>query len=289
MEHGRFDYSPIRYRPRLRWPNGARLAVWVVPNIEHFLIDQPSTSMTSMTTRFTPDVLNYSWRDFGVRVGIWRLMDVLDKYNVRATVALNSDVCKFYPQIIEAGKELGWEWMAHGRNNSELMAGQDVASERVVIQEAIWRIADATGQRPRGWLSPALSETLATPDLLAEAGIEYLCDWTNDEQPYRMKVKSGILHSIPYSSEINDIPAVLEGKQSGEAFGQMIKDQFDVMYEDSAESGRVMSICLHPFISGHAFRSKYLAEALAYVTSRQDVWVTTGAEIIDAFKAQVTE
>ena len=286
-EHGRFDYSPIAQRSPLRWPNGARVAVWVIPNIEHFLFDRPSTSITPVTTRFVPDVLNYAWRDFGGRVGIWRMMEVMKKFSVKGTVALNADVCDYYPQIIDAGNKLGWEWIGHGRNNSELLGGLEEAEERKLIQAVVSRIASGTGKSPRGWLSPALTETFNTPDLLAEAGIEYVGDWTNDEQPYRIKVKRGSLFSIPYSIEINDIPAILDGKQSAEAFGRMIRDQFDVLYEDGATSGRVMSICLHPFLIGHPYRSKYFAEALAHITSRQEVWVTTGSEIIDAYKAAV--
>lgn len=286
-EHGRFDYSPISQRPPLRWPNGARVAVWVIPNIEHFLFDRPSTSITSVTTRFVPDILNYAWRDFGVRVGIWRMMEVMEKYGVKGTVALNADVCDYYPQIIDAGNELGWEWMGHGRNNSELLGGLEEAEERTLIEAVVKKIASGTGRRPRGWLGPALTETVNTPDLLAEAGIDYVGDWTNDEQPYRMNVKQGSLYSIPYSIEINDIPAILDGKQSAESFGRMIRDQFDVLYEDGAVSGRVMSICLHPFLIGHPYRSKHFAEALAHITSRREVWVTTGAEIIDAYKMAV--
>jgi peptidoglycan/xylan/chitin deacetylase (PgdA/CDA1 family) len=283
-QHGRFAYSPITHRPPLRWPNGARVALWVIPNIEHFLIDRVSTSISDVTTRFTPDILNYGWRDYGLRVGIWRMMEVMQKFGVRGTVALNSDVCDYYPQIIEAGNRLGWEWMGHGRNNSEPLGGLDEAEERALIQAVVDRIASGTGTAPRGWLGPALTETFNTPDLLAEAGIDYLCDWTNDEQPYRMQVKTGAMFSIPYSTEINDIPAILGGKQSGESFGRMIRDQFDVLYEDGAVSGRVMSICLHPFLIGHPHRSKYLAEALAHITSRQEVWLATGSEIIDAYK-----
>ncbi len=283
-QHGRFAYSPITHRPPLRWPNGARVALWVIPNIEHFLIDRVSTSISDVTTRFTPDILNYGWRDYGLRVGIWRMMEVMQKFGVRGTVALNSDVCDYYPQIIEAGNRLGWEWMGHGRNNSEPLGGLDEAEERALIQAVVSRIASGTGMAPRGWLGPALTETFNTPDLLAEAGIDYVCDWTNDEQPYRMQVKTGAMFSIPYSTEINDIPAILGGKQSGESFGRMIRDQFDVLYEDGAVSGRVMSICLHPFLIGHPHRSKYLAEALAHITSRQEVWLATGSEIIDAYK-----
>ncbi len=282
--HDRFKYSPIVDRPPIRWPNGARVAVWVIPNIEHFLFDRPSTSITPITTSFVPDILNYSWRDYGVRVGIWRMMDVMQRHGVRGTVPLNSDVCDEYPRIIEAGKELGWEWMGHGKSNSMLMAGLPEDEERQMIRDSHARITQATGQKPRGWLSPALSETHNTLDLLAEAGFDYVGDWVNDEQPYPMRVKSGQMTSIPYSIEINDVPAIIDGKQSPESFGRMIKDQFDVLYEDGATSGRVMSICLHPFIIGHPFRSKYFDDALKHIASCHEVWLATGSEIIDAYR-----
>jgi len=286
QEHDRFDYSAIVDRPPLRWPNGARVAVWVIPNIEHFLFDRPSTSIAPKSTSLVPDVLNYSWRDYGVRVGIWRMMEVMERYGVKGTVALNSDVCHRYPRIIHAGNELGWEWMGHGNNNSTLINAQTEDEERALIRSVTDRIAKATGQRPRGWLSPALSETHRTPDLLAELGYEYVCNWVNDEQPYPMRVRQGSLVSIPYSIEINDIPAFIEQKQSAEAFGQMIRDQFDVLYEDGAKTGRVMAICLHPFLIGHPHRSKYFAQALAHITARKEVWVTTGGEIVRWYREQ---
>lgn len=281
--HGRFDYSPIVDRPPLRWPNGARVALWVIPNIEHFLFDRPGTKI-STAMAVNPDVLNYAWRDYGVRVGIWRLMEIMAKFGVRGTVALNSDVCREYPRIIEEGQKLGWEWMGHGTTNSILLNQQTEAEERALIKEVVSTIASSAGRAPRGWLSPGMTETVRTLDILADNGIEYTGNWVNDEQPYPMKVKRGSVISIPYSSEINDIPALLSLHQSPERFGRMICDQFDVLYEDGAMSGRVMSICLHPFIIGHPHRSKYLAQALAHVTSRQDVWLATGSEIVDWYK-----
>jgi allantoinase len=283
-EHDRFAYSPIIDRPPLRWPNGARVALWVIPNIEHFLFDRPSTSITAVTTQFVPDVLNYAWRDYGPRVGIWRMMEIMDRYGVRGSVALNSDVCEHYPRIIEAGNKLRWEWMGHGKNNSIMLGNKSEDEERGLIKGIVEDITRGTGAAPRGWLGPALSETHNTLDILAENGIDYVADWTNDEQPYPMRVKKGTMTSIPYSVEINDIPAILDGKQNGEIFGQMIKDQFDVLYEDGAKTGRVMSICLHPFLIGHPHRAKYFNEALKHITSRQEVWVTTGAEIIDWYR-----
>jgi allantoinase len=284
-EHDRFDFSPIIDRPPLRWPNGARVAVWIIPNIEHFLFDRPSTSITAATVGLVPDVLNYSWRDYGVRVGIWRMMDVMVNHGVKGTVALNSDVCDKYPRIIQAGKELGWEWMGHGTNNSTLINKQPEDEERTLIRHIVQTIGKATGSKPRGWLGPALTESHRTLDILAENGIEYVGDWVNDEQPYPMRVKSGKMFSLPYSIEINDIPAFLDQKRTGEEFGRMICDQFDGLYEDGAKSARVMAICLHPFLIGHPHRSKYFDKALGYIRQRQEAWFATGSEIIDAYKA----
>jgi allantoinase len=284
-EHDRFPYSAIVDREPLRWPNGARVAVWIIPNIEHFLFDRPSTPITHATLKLVPDVLNYSWRDYGVRVGIWRMMEVMEKHGFKGTVALNSDVCRHYPRIIEAGRALGWEWMGHGTTNSILINDQSEDDERALIHDTVNTIAESTGGRPRGWLSPALSESHRTLDLLAAAGIEYVGNWVNDEQPYPMRVAAGTMISMPYSAEINDIPAFLELKQSPEGFGRMICDQFDVLYEDGAKTSRVMSVCLHPFLIGHPHRSKYLDSALAHIRSRQEVWLATGAEIVDHYKA----
>ncbi len=285
MEHGRFDYSPIADREPLRFPDGARVAVWVIPNIEHFHWDKPSTSVTAVTAHLKPDVLNYSWRDFGVRVGIWRMMEVMERHGVKGTVALNSEVCGQYPRIVEAGNDLGWEWMAHGSTNSVLFNDQSEEEERGIIRDIVSTISDSTGTAPKGWLSPALSESFNTPDILAENGIEYVCNWVNDEQPYAMNVRTGSLISVPYSIEINDIPAFLDRGLGAEEFYRMIVDQFDVLYEDGAASGRVMAICLHPFLIGHAFRAKYLDKALDYITRRKEVWVTRGGEINDWYRA----
>jgi peptidoglycan/xylan/chitin deacetylase (PgdA/CDA1 family) len=283
-EHGRFEYSAIVDRPPLRWPKGARVAVWLIPNIEHFLFDRPGTPISREGNPLNPDIRNYSWRDYGVRVGIWRMMEIMERYGIRGTVALNSDVCNEYPRIIEEGNKLGWEWMGHGTTNSILLNSQPEAEERGIITETVATITASVGKAPRGWLSPALSETVNTLDILAEHGIEYVGNWVNDDQPYPMKVRRGRMFSMPYSQEINDIPAMLGLHQSPERFGQMICDQFDVLYEDGGKTGRVMSICTHPFLVGQPHRSKYFAKALGHITSRQDVWVATGGEIIDWYK-----
>jgi allantoinase len=284
QEHARFDYSPIVKRPPWKLPNDARVVVWVIPNIEHFRFDLPSTSVSQAGIGLVPDVLNYSWRDYGVRVGVWRMMDIMERHGVKGTVALNSEVCARYPEIIDAGNKLGWEWMGHGQSNSILWTGLDADKERILIHDVLDTIERTSGARPRGWLSPALTETLNTLDLLAAAGVEYVGNWVNDEQPYPMKVKSGSLISMPYSIEVNDIPACLGYKLSGEQFGQLIRDQFDVLYEDGERTGRVMAISLHPFLTGHPHRSKYFDQALRHIARCQHVWFARGDEIVDWYK-----
>jgi len=285
QEANRFEYSPIVARPPLKLPDGNRVAVWVIPNVEHFLFDRPSTSITAVTTSLVPDVLNYSWRDYGPRVGFWRMLDVMNKHGIRGTAALNSDVCRFYPELIKAGNEHGWEWMAHGQNNSQMFTKLGEDEERELIAHVIDTIHDSTGKRPRGWLSPALTETVNTPDLLAEAGIEYTGNWVNDEQPYPMKVKSGSLVALPYAIENNDIPAFLDLKQSGEQFARMIRDTYDVLHEDARDSARVMAISIHPFLIGHPHRSKPFDQALQYIRDKGDAWFATGSEILDWYRS----
>lgn len=284
MEHGRFEYSPIARRPKLDLPNRARVAVWVTPNVEHFRYDRPAISLTPMTAGLKPDVLNYAWRDYGARVGIWRLMEILERQGFIATAALNSEVCLHYPDIVKEGSRLGWEWMAHGENNSSLFTGMPEAAERPVIAGVLDTIAKHTGTRPRGWLGPALTETDNTLDILAEAGIDYVADWCNDEQPYFIKTKSKPLVAIPYTLEIGDIPVFLDRGGTGEDFYRMIVDQFDTLYEDGLKNYRVLSIALHPFLIGHPFRARYLERALAHIRKHDAVWIATGSQIVDWYK-----
>jgi peptidoglycan/xylan/chitin deacetylase (PgdA/CDA1 family) len=277
MENELYDYSPIVDRRRIAWPNGARVAFYIGLNVEHFEIDKPSTSIWSGTSHLKPDPLNYGWRDYGARVGIWRLIDALDKYGMRASVLLNSDVCEHYPQIIQAGREREWAGLAHGKTNSILHADMTPAQERVFLENVVNTIAAATGQRPKGWMGPGLTETFETPKILKELGLSYVLDWCADDQPFPLKVPGMI--SVPYSVELNDIALFVAKSLSGEDFYRTVVDQFDQLYEDSAQSGRVMALALHPFVIGQPFRHKYLAKALEYISSHDGVWLTTSDEI----------
>ncbi|NKI43386.1 polysaccharide deacetylase family protein [Streptomyces physcomitrii] len=281
MDNQLFDYSPIVEREPLHWPGGARVAFYLGLNVEHYQVDRPSTSIFADTRTLSPDPLNYGWRDYGPRVGIWRLIDSLDRHGLRASVMLNSDAAAHYPQIIEAGLERDWVWAAHGRNNSILQADMAESEERAYLTEVIGTIERATGRRPRGWLGPALTETFRTPELLAELGLRYVLDWANDDQPYRLRVP-GML-SVPYSIEINDVQMFVGKSLSGPDFLQIVKDQLDQLYEESADSGRVMSLVLHPFVINQPFRHRYLDRALAHIANHPGVWLTTSDEIADHY------
>jgi allantoinase len=281
MDNALYEYSPIVTRPKLLWPKGARIAFYVGLNIEHYLVDRPSTSIFGGTAALVPDPLNYGWRDYGVRVGIWRMIEALDKCNMRASVLLNSDVCARYPEIIKAGKERNWVWLAHGKNNSTFQAGMKVDDERKYLAEVVETISAATGHTVKGWLGPALTETFETPGLLKELGLSYVLDWCADDQPFPLKVPGMI--SVPYSIELNDVTLFVGKSFSGEAFYQMVVDQFDQLYKDSEKTGRVMSLCLHPFIINQPFRHKYLERALEYIARRSDVWLTTSDDIAEHY------
>ena len=277
MNNTLYSYSPIVSRSKLVWPEGARVAFYVGLNIEHFEVDKPSTSIWSGTSHLRPDPLNFGWRDYGARVGIWRLTDTLDKYGLRASALLNSDVCMHYPQIIEAGRQRNWAWLAHGKNNSILQADMNLEDERIFLQDVVETIAAATGRRPKGWMGPGLTETFESPRILKDLGLSYVLDWCADDQPFPLSVPGMI--SVPYSVELNDIALFVAKGFSGEDFYRIVVDQFDQLYKESAQSGRVMALALHPFVIGQPFRLKYLEKALQYVASHEGVWLTTTDEI----------
>lgn len=268
-----FPYQAIVDRPPIAWPNGARVAVWVVPNIEHFHLE---------LTNPAPDVRNTSRRDYGNRVGVWRLMEVLSKHGIRGTVALNAEVARYYPRIMEGVRQLDWELMGHGLTNSAMLTGLAKPDEAALIA-AVKSVIEDQGQIMRGWLGPGLTETWNTLDLLRDAGVEYVCDWVNDDLPYRM---NNGLYSIPYSIELNDMPLFNMPSIDIAEFERRVVETFDVLYEEGAKNARVMCVALHPFLIGAPHRIRYLDRALAHIASHQHVWLATGSEIIRAYREQ---
>ncbi len=282
MNNKLYDYSPMTERPKLKLPNDARVALWVGLNIEHYEVDKPSTSIYPGTAGLVPDPMNYGWRDYGVRVGIWRVMETLDKLGLRASVLLNSDVCAQYPQIITEGNKRNWCWLAHGKNNSTLQANMPLEEEKKYLEEVVQAIESSTGHRPKGWLGPALTETFNTPEILAGLGLTYLLDWCSDDQPFSLNVKTGKMISVPYSIEVNDITLFLCKNASEQRYCQVLMDQFNQLYEESnRESARVVAIPLHPFVVGQPFRIKYLEKALEHMVQHKDVWLATSDEIAE--------
>ena len=232
MDNDLYEYSPITEREPIHWPDDARVAFYLGLNIEHFHVDSPSTSLWEGTASLVPDPLNYGWRDYGARVAIWRLIESLDRHGIRASALLNSEVVHRYPQIIDAGRDRNWAWLAHGKTNSMLQTGMAANEERAFLTDVVETIENATGRRPRGWLGPGLTETFQTPSLLADLGLGYVLDWTNDDQPYPLNVP-GML-SVPYSVELNDLNLFISRGLTGPAFVQVVKDQLEQLYVDSA-------------------------------------------------------
>lgn len=273
-------YTALIDRAPLRWPGDARVALWVQVNLEHFDIDGPGLGLPpSRSPAPIPDPKNAGWRDYGARVGIWRLMELLDKHGIRASAPTNDEVGVYYPEIIREAVRRDWEFMGHGINNSRTLSGLEKDEERAVIRGSIAALTSFAGRPPKGWLGPGLVETFNTLELLAEAGIEYVSDWCNDDQPYPVEVGTGRLIGVPYCMEINDIYAFIGAGLDPQTFYQMMRDQFDVLYEEGAATGRIYGLCLHPFIAGQAYRSKWIDKGLQYILGHDRVWVATAEEI----------
>lgn len=278
-------YSPILHRPRLRWPNDARVAVWVVPNIEHYEYLPKYVRTRDPWPRVPhPDVLGYAQRDYGNRVGLWRLFDLTDEFGIRCTVSLSMAVIQHFPAILEGMEKRGWELMSHGIYNTRYHWDFSEQEERAAMQESREIHRRLTGREQLGWFSPAITNTLRTFDLAAECGFTYTADLYHDDQPFPLRVKSGRLLSMPYSVDLNDVILHRRGEETA-AFVQQIKDYFDTVYAEGAEQGRVMCIALHPYWVGQPHRIRVFRRAMEYILSHPGVWVTTGAEIAAWYNA----
>lgn len=280
----RLPYSAIIDRPRLPLPNNGRIAVWTIVNVEEWSIDYPMPRQVLSPPRgepLVPDLANWAWHEYGMRVGFWRILETIQSIGQRATLATNGSVCKTYPRIIEAALEANWEIMGHGFLQGPM---HKVPDQRQAIRDTIEAIRSVAGKPPRGWESPGLTETFETPDLLAEEGIEYIADWVVDDQPVEITTTAGPLISVPYTVEVNDIPMMALQQHTSDIFLKRGIDHFDRLYEEGAKHTRIMAISVHPFLSGAPHRIKYLAELYDYILSKPDVCMMTGEEILDWYK-----
>ena len=286
--HNRYEYAPITQRPAFEWPQGKGLAVYIGVNLEHFAFGEGLGAELAPGGP-QPDVLNYAWRDYGNRVGAWRMLDVMDALDMPATVLVNSEMYSYAPSLIAAHRARGDEIAGHGRSNSERQSTLSEAEETALIAEATAVITTAEGQPPAGWLSPWIAESRITPDLLQEAGYSYTLNWCMDDQPVWMRTRSGPLLSVPYPQEVNDIPAIIARKDGPADFAALITDSFDEMLDQATQQPLVMGIALHPYIVGQPARLRHLRQALRHVCARRsDIWLTTAGNIAQAFAAQVS-
>ena len=277
----RIAYSPIAARPPLRLPGGARMAVWVIVNVEAWDAEQPMprTVLTPPAGGSpSPDIPNWAWHEYGNRVGFWRLLKVFDDFQVPGVLAINGSALAAYPPIVEAAVARQWEFIGHGFTQRNM---QKVENERWDIRRTAEVIATATGRRPRGWLGPGLTETWETPDLLKEEGYDYVADWVLDDQPVWLKTKTTPIVNVPYTQECNDVAMMLIQHHKASEYYDRAIDQFDQLHADSAESARVMALVVHPYIMGAPHRLKYFRRIIETLRQKADIVFMTGEQILD--------
>ena len=276
--HGRYPYSPITARPVYDWPQAKRLAIYIGLNLEWFAFGEGLGAELAPAGP-PPDVLNYAWRDYGNRVGVFRLAELFGELALPVSLLVNAAMVEQAPQALAAFP--GAEIVGHGRSNSERQGTLSEQEERALIAETTAALTKYSGRRPRGWLGPWISQSPLTPDLLQEDGYSYLLDWCHDDQPVWMKTRNGRILSVPYPQELNDIPQIVARKREGAEFADMIVDAFEVLHAECDKRALVMGIALHPYIVGWPHRFKHLARALRHLARKADdkVWFTTAGAI----------
>lgn len=282
----RIDYSAIVDREPLRLPDGARLVVWPIVNVENWDIDGPMPRTVlppPMGGTLLPDLPNWAWQEYGMRVGFWRLLEALSSRDIRATLSINGSVCDVYPRLATAAHEAGWEFMAHSDVQRPMHLVEDQPAAIRASVESIMRI---TGTRPRGWLGPGLTETFDTPDYLAAEGFEYIADWVLDDQPQEIRTTHGPLVTLPYSVELNDIPMMMVQHHSARELFDRTMAQFDRLYADGERTARIMGIAVHPYITGVPHRIGYFEQALDAMRQQPGVLFWTGDQILDWYRGQ---
>jgi allantoinase len=281
LPHDRLAYSAITERPPLKLPNGARMVVWVVVNVEDWDPTQtmPRTVLTPPAGGSPmPDIPNWAWHEYGNRVGFWRFVKVFDEFSIPGVIAINGSALEAYPAIVRAAVDRKWEFMGHGFTQRSM---QKVPDERADIRRTREVILKATGKPPRGWLGPGLTETWETPDLLIEEGYGYVADWVLDDQPVWLKTRGKPIVNLPYTQECNDVAMMLIQHHNASEYADRAVDQFEQIYADAANSARVMALSIHPYIMGAPHRVKYFREAIQHIRKRQDVLFWTGEQIMD--------
>ncbi|WP_250631553.1 polysaccharide deacetylase family protein [Rhodoflexus caldus] len=284
MDHERYRWSNLFERQPVTWPDGAHVALWVTVVSEFFPLNQegkPFKAPGGMVTAY-PDFRHYSSRDYGNRVGIFRLFRLFKQLGIKASVAMNAAVAERYPVLAREVVANGYEIICHGYDMDTIHhSGMSEADERAIIRKSKNIISDITGVAPQGWLSPASAESFLTPDLVQEEGFSYLCDWANDDMPYAFQTRQGSIWAMPYSEEISDRQIIFGYHHTEAQFAEQVKDQFDTLFTESKQyGGRILSLVLYPYISGLPYRIHAVEEALRYIVQRPGVWSALGSDII---------
>ncbi|MET9659253.1 polysaccharide deacetylase family protein [Streptomyces sp. NPDC006510] len=284
----RIDYDPIEGRRALQLPGGARVAVWLIVNIEEWSDSEPMPRTVLSPPAGgvpSPDVPNWAWHEYGNRVGFWRMLRVIDRHEIPAVLAVNGSAISAYPQITEAALQRRWEFMGHGFTQKNM---QKVPDEQLDIQRTRDAITAVVGKPPRGWLGPGLTETWETPDLLVEEGYEYVCDWVLDDQPTQLRTRTTPIVNVPYTQECNDVAMMLIQHHSAEEYRRRAVDQFDQLLADARadDSARVMALVVHPYIMAAPHRLRYLDQALEYIRGHAEATFLTGEQIHDWYQGQ---
>jgi peptidoglycan/xylan/chitin deacetylase (PgdA/CDA1 family) len=290
MDHDRYQWDMLERRPALHWPDGKRLALWVNVAVQFFPLNQkgkPFPPPGGMTTAY-PDLRHYTLRDYGNRVGIFRCLKALDEYDVKPTFAVSTQVGERYPYLLDRLKERGDEIICHGWNMDTLhYGGLDEAAEAEQMKRALDGLRGMTGQAVEGWLSPAKSQSPVTPDLLAEHGVKYMCDWINDELPFPFHTRAGDIIAMPLSTELDDRFIIQDNLHSESEYAEQIKDAFDFLYAESKElGGRMLALSIHPWMLGQPHRIGKLEEVLDYITGHKGVWSAAAGDICSAWQAR---
>jgi peptidoglycan/xylan/chitin deacetylase (PgdA/CDA1 family) len=277
----RNGYSAIVDRPPLKLPGGARLVFWTIVNLEVWDIKKPmARQVLAPPTGQTmlPDVPNWSWHEYGMRVGVWRFFDLFKRLRIRPTLALNARVCEDYARVAEQAKADAWEFMGHAYEQGPIHA---VPNEKAMIARTLDVIERFCGKRPVGWLGPGLTETLNTPEYLAQAGIKYIGDWVYDDEPTMIRTRKGPLVTLPYTLELNDIPMMIVQHHESEYLLRRAIDQFDRLYAEGEQRAKIFPLAIHAYISGQPHRIKYLEAIYEYARKFDHVLFWTGEEILD--------
>ena len=293
MDHPHHEWSPIITRPVLRWPDDARVALCVILVLEHMEWEPPAGAFQvanlagGSAPRAFPDYARLSHREYGHRVGIFRLLDILERHNIPATIAMDALTAENYPYLVRHCLDRGCEIIGHGVSVSRMITGNMSEDEESdYIQSSIDSLARATGSAPQGWLGPEYGESERTPRLLAEAGIRYVCDWANDEQPFPMTAGDNPFFALPLLYELDDVASLAQRKVTVADYQRRLIESFDVLHDDGAATGRVMALNWHPWLVGQPFRVSAVDEALGYMMGKGSVWAATGSEIVEWYQSQ---